>query len=404
MATVRPRHVDPYRGSMAIALDADLAVIGAGPAGATTALFAARLGHKVVVLDRARFPRDKPCGEGLMPIGRALLMELGLEAGAVAAGAPSFRGIQFGLVGTAPTVVPFPAQPYGGEGLGVRRVDFDALLAEALVAHPLIEFCQETAVRAVKTAPGRTPSVTTTAGELRPRWVAVADGLRSGIRHRLGWTIGPRAPHRYGVVSHWRVDGPVDPWVRITIDRGLEVYEGPVAGSHRLVALLCSQDRMREFAGRLEARYREIVLALRPELHLAEPSGAVTAVGPFRYRAKTVARDGVYLVGDAAGFTDPISGEGLASGMRQARALADALGEPAAERNYRLAHRRLTRDPRRVAELLVFFSRSPARVERGLRGLRHAPNALTNLLGANFGYWGLSRVTPREWVALLSGW
>jgi 2-polyprenyl-6-methoxyphenol hydroxylase-like FAD-dependent oxidoreductase len=403
--SISPRsHIDPYGECVASALDADLAVIGAGPAGATAALFAARLGHRVVVLDRARFPRDKPCGEGLLPIGRALLEELGLEARAVAAGAPPFRGIQFGLVGQAQTVVPFPAPPYGGEGLGVRRVDFDALLAEALKAHPLIEFRQETSVLAVETAPGRTPSVLSSAGELRPRWVAVADGLRSGIRHRLGWTVGPRPPHRYGVVSHWRVEGPPDPWVRITIDHGLEVYEGPVAGSHRLVALLCTHDRMRQFAGRLEAHYREIVLSLRPEFRAAEPSGTVTAVGPFRYRARTVASDGVFLVGDAAGFTDPISGEGLASGMRQARAFAHAVGEPSAERNYRLAHRRLTRDPRRVAELLVYFSRSPSRVERGLRGLRHAPNALTHLLGANFGYWGLSRVTPREWVALLSGW
>jgi len=73
---------------MVAAFDADLAVVGAGPAGAVAALFAARRGQRVVVFDRARFPRDKPCGEGLMPGGRAILAELGLEQQAVAAGAP----------------------------------------------------------------------------------------------------------------------------------------------------------------------------------------------------------------------------------------------------------------------------------------------------------------------------
>jgi len=389
---------------MVAAFDADLAVVGAGPAGAVAALFAARRGQRVVVFDRARFPRDKPCGEGLMPGGRAILAELGLEQQAVAAGAPPLRGIQFGLAGAVPTVVPFPPHASGGDGLGVRRTDFDAMLVKALDAHPEIELCEETEVLEVQVHAGAAPLVRTRAGEIRPRFVAVADGLRSPIRHRLGWTVGPRPPHRYRIVSHWRVEGPVDPWVRITIDRGLEVYEGPVANGQRLVALLCHQGRMREFAGRLEARYREIVLNLRPELKRADPSGPVTAVGPFRYRASTVAQDRVFLVGDAAGFTDPITGEGLAAAFRQARVLVELLGQPGAERAYRRAYRALTRDPRRVAGLLLYFSRSPARVQRGLRGLRHAPDALSNLLGVNFGYWNLSRVTPREWLALLSGW
>lgn len=389
---------------MAAPLEADLAVIGAGPAGASTALFAARKGFRVVVFERAHFPKDKPCGEGLMPGGRALLAELGLEAKTIATGAPSVRGIKFGLRGIAPTTVPFRADTYGGEGLGVRRLDFDSLLAETMAAHPQIELWQDTTVQGVKIQPGERPTVLTTAGEVRPRFVAVADGLRSRTRHQLGWTRGPRPPHRYGVVSHWLVEGPQDPWVRITIDRGLEVYEGPVAANHRLVALLCSKARIREFAGRLDARYREIVLELRPELRTADLTGQVTAVGPFRYRAKTVAQDSAFLVGDAAGFTDPITGEGIASAMRQARALASSLQQPASERTYRLAHRQLTRDPRLVAELLLYFSASPARVERGLRGLRRSPNALAHVLGANFGYWGLSRVTPREWLALFSGW
>src|SRR5439155_174109 len=185
-------------------VDADVAVVGAGPAGAAAALFAARQGRHVVVLEKQAFPRDKPCGEGLMPSGRSPLRELGLDA----------------------------------------------------------------------------------------------------------------------IVAHWEVDGPVDPWVRITFDEDLEVYEGPVAGNQRMIGLLCYQPRMREFSGRLAARYREIVLSLRPALGDAQLVGSVAAAGPFWYRASTVAEHGVFLVGDAGGFTDPITGEGIAAGLRQARAFA----------------------------------------------------------------------------------
>src|ERR1700694_1101212 len=95
------------------ALDADVAVVAAGPAGAAAALFAARRGHRVIVFDKQDFPRDKPCGEGLMPGGRPVLRELDLEDDVVSGGAPLLRGIQFGLPERPPVAVPFPE--HGGE-------------------------------------------------------------------------------------------------------------------------------------------------------------------------------------------------------------------------------------------------------------------------------------------------
>src|SRR3979411_2730434 len=121
---------------------------------------------------------------------------------------------------------------------------------------------------------------------------------------------------------------------------------------------------MREFGGSLEARYQEIAHALRPALHDADLVGSVSAVGPFWYRASAVAQRGIFLIGDAAGFTDPITGEGVAAGVRQARAFAAALGTRNPERAYRQAHRRLTKDPRRVAALFLRLSRTPALVQR----------------------------------------
>ena len=383
--------------------DTDVAVVGAGPAGAAAALFAARRGHRVTIFDKQAFPRDKPCGEGLMPGGRPALRELGLEDAVVAEGAPPLQGIQFGLADQPPVAVPFPEHDGEQAGLGIRRLTFDARLADALRQHSRIQFCPQTEARDVRTDADGMATVITTAGEVRARFVAVADGLRSAFRHRLGWTLGPRPPHRYGIVAHWTMDAPVDPWVRITFERGLEVYEGPVAGNQRMVALLCYQDRMREFGGRLEARYREIAQALRPQLRNADLVGSVSAVGPFWYRASTVAHGRVFLIGDAAGVTDPITGEGVAAGLRQARAFAAALESPKPERVYRQAHRRLTKDPRRVAALFLRLSRTPALVERAIRSHQGSPQTLTTLLGIGFGYWGFNRITPREWIRMFSG-
>jgi len=383
--------------------DADVAVVGAGPAGAAAALFAARGGRRVIIFDKEAFPRDKPCGEGLMPGGRPALRELGLENDVVSGGAPPLQGIQFGLAEQPSVAVPFPEHDGERAGLGIRRLTFDARLADALSQHSQIQFCPQTHAREVRTDATGLATVITTAGEVRARFVAVADGLRSALRHRLGRTVGPRPPHRYGIVAHWAMDTPVDPWVRITFDRGLEVYEGPVAGNQRMVGLLCYQDRMREFGGRLESRYREIAQTLRPALRNADLVGPVSAVGPFWYRATTVAQAGVFLIGDAAGFTDPITGEGVAAGLRQARAFAAALDTPNPEPAYRRAHRRLTTDPRRVAALFLRLSRTQALVERAMRSHERAPQTLPTLLGIGFGYWGFNRVTPREWIRMFSG-
>src|SRR5437763_15884935 len=111
---------------MASGIDADVAVVGAGPAGTAAALFAARRGYRVIVFDKRAYPRDKPCAEGLVPGGRPALRELGLEEAAVSRGAPALQGIQFGLAGQRPRAVPCPE--HGGQqaGLGIRRLPFHA--------------------------------------------------------------------------------------------------------------------------------------------------------------------------------------------------------------------------------------------------------------------------------------
>jgi len=336
-----------------------------------------------------------------MPAGRRLLEDLDVAPAAIAAGAVALQGIAVGLAGHPAHAARFPDHPSGRTGLGLRRLRFDALLAERLSGNPRIRFFPKTLVHDVNLDPLR---LITNVGEISPRFLVVADGLRSGLRQRLGWTRGPRAPHRYAVIGHWQTEQPLDSWVRISVGSGLELYETPVGPQERLAGVLCRHPQMRRFAGRLTPTYRELVTALRPELtSAANLVGEAVAVGPFRYTASTVARNRIFLVGDAAGFVDPISGEGMASGLLQARALVMALGAPEPEAAYRRAHRRLTNDPRKATRLLVHLAGTPARAARGLRGLEKTPAVFPKLMGVLFGYWGFGRITPREWIALLAG-
>src|SRR5260370_9377290 len=162
-----------------VPVDAGLAVIGAGPAGAAVALFAAQRGLRVIVVDKQAFPRDKPCGEGLMPSGRPALRELGLETAVLSGGAPPLQGIQFGRVEEPPVAVPFPAHAGEQAGLGIRRITFDAQLAEALSHHSHIRFSPPTEARDITRDGDGRPALIPTTRALRSSFVRLSDRFPS---------------------------------------------------------------------------------------------------------------------------------------------------------------------------------------------------------------------------------
>jgi len=334
-----------------------------------------------------------------MPPGRRILADLGLEGEVIKSGAPEVDGVVIGLAGNTVKA----RFPNGEMGLGVRRLGFDTLLADRLAIDPQIEFFPGVPVERVQLASG-IRSVATAAGEVRANAIVIADGLRSNLRRQLGWTRGPAGPHRYGVVGHWRGAFPPDPWIRLTIEPGFETYRAPVGPQEHLVALLCHRAEMAVIGTALADQYRSRVLAAHPDLEGADLEPTVSATGPFRYGASMVAKEGIFLVGDASGFIDPITGEGMASGLAQARACIRALDDARPEACYRRLHRRITKDPRRLTALLLYLVGSAGRAARAMGGLQRSPAAATTLLGINCGYFGFGRVTPREWAALLAGW
>src|SRR5215470_14747992 len=158
-------------------MDADLAVIGGGPVGSTLALLVARAGRSVTVLEKSGLPRDKACGEGLMPSGARVLAGAGIDL--AAEGFPAVAGVRYRLAGGASV----RGDLRSGPGRGVRRLRFDALLAERAAAAAGVRYLCGCAAEAVHVELGGV-RVDTGGGTLRARAVVAADGLRSGTVRR----------------------------------------------------------------------------------------------------------------------------------------------------------------------------------------------------------------------------
>ncbi len=386
-------------------------VVGAGPSGAATALTLSRAGHAVTVLDSARFPRDKACGEGLMPPGVAALRRLGVLGDVLATGAPRINGVSYRHKGErTEAFAAFPAPPHGGEpwGLGVRRTAFDTVLVAALRRDQRVTLLE--GVRAtglVRGESGAVGGVTTAADRITADVVIAADGLHSPMRSAAGWTRAATGGGRYGLAGHWKLDTRGLDRITVTFADQQEWYQCPVGAELLLVSTLAGRQRI----GAAAHSYAAAARAALPFLREAEPVGRPLAGGLFRQRPRTVAAGGLFLVGDAAGYDDPTTGEGIGVGLLLGERLAlhvagvlsgdIAAGE--AEARYRRDHATLWRDRSRVTALALTMARHPSLSRRAVARAASRPEALRALLGINCGYWGFGRLTPRDWLSL-AGW
>ncbi|GHB00991.1 NAD(P)/FAD-dependent oxidoreductase [Streptomyces chryseus] len=308
----------------------DLLVAGGGPAGLATAIHAARAGMEVVVVEPRATPVDKACGEGIMPGG-----VLALEALGVRVGGRALRGIRY-VDGRHHAQASFAGAP----GLGVRRTDLHAALA------------RRAAEAGVAVVPGRITEVrqsadAVTAGGLRARWLAAADGLHSPLRHTLGLDVPSGRPRRFGLRRHYRVE-PWTDFVEVHWSGCGEAYVTPVGDGLVGVAVLSTAKRG------FDAHLRHFP-HLRRLLDGRPPDGAVRGAGPLRQRARRRTAGRVLLVGDAAGYTDALTGEGVALALASAEAAVRCLraGRPQA---YERCWRRLSLRHRLLTEGLVRMS------------------------------------------------
>jgi menaquinone-9 beta-reductase len=384
-------------------MDADLVVIGGGPVGSTLGLLLARGGRRVAVLEKARLPRDKACGEGLLPSGARVLAGAGIDL--AAEGFPPVAGVRYRLEGGASV----RGDLRSGLGRGVRRTRFDALVAERASAAPGVQFLCGCAALGVH-AEAHGMRVETSHGPLQAGAVVAADGLRSGTARWLGWARAPAGRARHALVGHLATDGPaLGDEVVVTLLDDVEVYAAPAAPGEVLVAVLGARGTLRGAGSSVSESYRAVVRRAHPDLAGAALTGRVRGAGPFRVRPQTVAAGRVFLAGDAAGFLDPLTGDGISAGLAQAATLAALLAPldladgrqvAGAAARYRAWHARQWRRRWLVTSLALALSGSTALARRAMAGVGRRPQALQALLEVNDGTRGLRAVSPRDWAAL----
>jgi 2-polyprenyl-6-methoxyphenol hydroxylase-like FAD-dependent oxidoreductase len=375
----------------------EILVAGAGPAGAAVALYLARAGHDVTVLEARRGPKDQVCGEGVMPAGVPVLEELGLLGPALAAGARPFAGLMDVTPRGRTVRGRFPGAERGVHGLALRRSCLDRMLRDAMLATRRIELREGVTVRAPRVRDGRVVGAEareTASGRtlaIEARLTIGADGLRSRFHALPGVRARRPARRRYGVRAHLDgIDGLSDS-VEVHVIPGGEVYVAPLAPRRALVALLLEEAALDRRAGLADRFWRGLrhAPALAERADRARLEDAVAARGPLGLTVGRSWGEGFLLAGDAAGALDPITGEGIALGFAGARALARsvrALGPTAAAcREAARARREAEAGVARLTAVMLGLTRWPALIEAAVGTLGRCPRAFAGLLGVAAG-------------------
>jgi flavin-dependent dehydrogenase len=328
--------------------DAQVIVVGGGPAGSTAAFFLARAGCDVLLVDRVAFPRDKPCSEYLSPQASRLLQELGVLDSLEAGPSAQLTGMRVHAPDGSVFEGSFSAstgfRPFREYGLAIRRPLLDTTLLLRAEQEGVTIRTGVDVRDLARDEHGRVEGVLARENgrelTLRAPLIIGADGLRSVVARRARLGAHGRWPRRLALVRHYR------DVVHDTSVGDMHVFEGgyagfaPVGDDLTNVAVVIPTSHSREIGNDRDAIMEHFLFSqprVAERLAHAEPATPTRAIGPFNWRARKAWTPGAVLVGDAADFFDPFTGEGMYAAMRGAELLSSYAWEAARARDVRSA-------------------------------------------------------------------
>ena len=308
----------------------DVAIVGGGPAGLALAIETARRGLSVAVFERRDQPADKACGEGVMPQGVRALERLGVRDRLASSQSASFRSIRYVDADGTSAEGTFPAP-----GLAVRRVALVVAMSER--ARELGADLRFGRTIASHRRSSGSMLLETDQGPEAARMLVAADGLSSRLRTEEKLDVPCAGPPRFGLRRHFRC-APWSSSIEVYLGVDAEAYVTPVSSDCVGVAFLWSEstDQLARSHGspasdstalpearwhRLERRFPRLVARLEG----AVPCSKIRGAGPLERASRARTSDRFALVGDAAGYVDAITGEGISLSLLSSAALARIL-------------------------------------------------------------------------------
>lgn len=366
----------------------DVLIAGGGIAGSALAIQLGRMGFGVELFERSRFPREKPCGEGMMPGGLAALRRLGFSE--TLGGAP-FEGVRFHFRGQM-AEGRFPAR--GGvssAGRGIRRLHLDQTLFNTAARTPGVRAYIGARVERPLVEHGRVTGLVVEGSERRATLVVGADGPHSRLRHALSLDV-PSQEKWIGMRAHFRLPHGQRQtnWVDVYHRRGYELYVTPLPNAEVLVAVLARTAAIR---GRIRDQFRSWWAAepeLASRLEGAEQVSELMTISPLSGNARQTFLPGFVLLGDAAGYSDPITGGGMTHALLAAELLAKhaVQGFRKEEEWLRVFHRErraLLWNFRVLNRMTILLTSHPRWMAAAIRGLRFSPAVFSHLAGVSAG-------------------
>jgi menaquinone-9 beta-reductase len=376
-------------------MEPDVLVVGAGPAGAAVSILLARQGYRVLLVDRATFPRDKPCAEYLSPACTPLLAQLGILNAILTATPQRLQGMR---------VIDYRGRSCWGRfiqdgqylyGLALPRLVLDHLLVEQAcregvelrtdfwVRQPLLDGQRVCGVSGQQAQYRET---------VRARLVIAADGRQSTLARRLGLVQRIHWLQHVAFVTHYTGVHAMQPWGEMFLIPSGYIGLAPVSDTLVNVSVVVRATHLAAAQKTSQAFFAQTVQAhpeLRQRFVQAIRVKNLLTTGPMAQRTTCPQQDGIMFIGDAAGFFDPFTGQGIYLALHSAtlaaavahRALCSGALSADDLRSYFLAHRQAFRDKYRLSALIQLGLRMPWLANRVIDRLARRPSLADIVVG-----------------------